>query len=96
VKNRSAPIKHKEEDMIKDTLEKIFEYASMPVHGTLSRKLRKDVAIQVNEGKIYENAVLFLGDGFVRITEQADTEAINSYYCWESIACIRTVSKSSS
>jgi hypothetical protein len=82
--------------MIKDTLEKIFEYASMPVHGTLSRKLRKDVKIQVNEGKIYENAVLFLGDGFVRITEQAETEATNTYYGWESIASIRTLSKSTS
>ena len=30
--------------MLKNTWEKVFEYASMPVHGTLSRKLRKDVA----------------------------------------------------
>ena len=45
--------------MPKATWEKVFEYASMPVHGTLSRKLRKDVKIQVNEGKIYEEAVLF-------------------------------------
>ncbi len=79
--------------MEKETLEKIFEYASMPVHGTLSRKIRKDVKIQVNEGRVYENAVLFLGDGFVRVTENKEKEAINTYYCWEKIESIRTLSK---
>jgi len=79
--------------MTKDILEKIFEYASMPVHGTLSRKLRKDVKLQVNEGKVYESAVLFLGDGFIRITEQNEGEAINTYFGWESIQSIRTLSK---
>jgi hypothetical protein len=79
--------------MEKETLEKIFEYASMPVHGTLSRKIRKDVKLQVNEGKVYENAVLFLGEGFIRITEQKDKEAINTYYSWEKVASIRTLSK---
>lgn len=77
--------------MNKDTLEKIFEYASMPVHGTLSRKLRKNVKLQVNEGKVYESAVLFLGDGFIRITEQNDNEAINTYYGWANIESIRTL-----
>lgn len=80
--------------MEKDTLEKIFEYASMPVHGTLSRKIRKDVKLQVNEGDIYEQAVLFLGDGFIRITEQKEKEAINTYYGWDKIISIRTLSKS--
>ncbi len=79
--------------MDKQTLEKIFEYASMPVHGTLSRKTRKEVKIQVNEGKEYENAVLFLGDSFIRITEQKDKEAINTYYSWDKIASIRTLGK---
>ena len=79
--------------MEKETLEKIFEYASMPVHGTLSRKIRKDVKIQVNEGKVYESAVLFLGDGFIRVTEQKDKEAVNTYYGWDQIASIRTISK---
>jgi hypothetical protein len=79
--------------MEKDTLEKIFEYASMPVHGTLSRKIRKNVKLQVNEGSVYENAVLFLGDGFIRITEQKEKEAINTYYGWENIISIRTISK---
>ncbi len=78
--------------MEKETLEKIFEYASMPVHGTLSRKIRKGVKLQVNEGRIYESAVLFLGDGFIRVTEQKEKEAINTYYGWDKIDSIRTVS----
>lgn len=80
--------------MEKETLEKIFEYASMPVHGTLSRKIRKDVKLQVNDGSVYENAVLFLGDGFIRVTEQKEKEAINTYYGWSTITSIRTLSKS--
>lgn len=77
--------------MKKEVLEKILEYASMPVHGTLSRKIRKNVKVQINEGCVYENAVLFLGDGFIRITEQTNKEATNSYYGWEDIASIRTI-----
>ncbi|MBF0480730.1 MAG: hypothetical protein HQK81_07630 [Desulfovibrionaceae bacterium] len=79
--------------MLKSTWEKVFEYASMPVHGTLSRKLRKDVKIQINEGKIYEDAVIFLGEEFARVTEKAGGEAVNTYYDWEKIACIRTYGK---
>jgi len=36
---------------MKATWEKILEYASMPVHGTMSRKLRKGVTLQINEGQ---------------------------------------------
>jgi len=79
--------------MNKDTLEKILEYASMPVHGTLSRKIRKGVKIQINEGRIYEQAVLFLGDGFIRITEQSPEESVNTYYGWDMLTSIRTLSK---
>ncbi len=79
--------------MKKTTLEKIFEYASMPLHGTLSRKLRKDISVQVNEEKIYTGAVLFLGEEFVRITETEKAAAINTYYDWESIVSVRTVAK---
>lgn len=78
--------------MEKETLEKIFEYASMPVHGTLSRKIRKGVKLQVNEGRTYESAVLFLGDGFIRVTEQKEKEVINTYYGWDKIDSIRTLS----
>ncbi len=76
---------------MKNTWEKIFEYASMPVHGTMSRKLRKSVTLQINEGKVYENAVIFLGEEFVRITEEeAGKLTINTYYDWASIGSIRT------
>ncbi len=78
---------------MKDTWEKAYEYASMPVHGTLSRKLRKGVKIQINEGAVYESAVLFLGEEFVRVTEEAaDGDAVNNYYDCAKIDNIRTYS----
>lgn len=78
---------------MKKTWEKIFEYASMPVHGTMSRKLRKGVSLQINEGKVYENGVIFLGEGFVRITEEeSKKQCVNSYYDWTAINSIRTFS----
>lgn len=79
--------------MKKETLEKIFEYASMPVHGTLSRKLRKDISCQINEEKIYTGATLFLGEEFVRITENEAGTAVNTYYDWDSIASVRTIAR---
>ena len=80
--------------MQKGTLEKIFEYASMPLHGTLSRKLRKNLKIQVNDGPVYETAILFLGDDFIRVTEEKGEESINTYYNWEDIESVRTYSPS--
>lgn len=78
---------------MKNTWEKIFEYASMPVHGTMSRKLRKGVSLQINEGKVYEKAVIFLGEEFIRITEEgAKKETANTYYDWAGIKSIRTLS----
>ena len=78
---------------MKSTWEKIFEYASMPVHGTMSRKLRKGVSLQVNEGKTYESAVIFLGEEFVRITEDSSKkQVVNTYYDWAGIASLRTTS----
>ena len=79
--------------MTKTTLEKVFEYASMPVHGTLSRKLRKGVKVQINEDRVYAEAVLFLGDEFLRISESQESEAINTYYSWDKIVSVRTVSR---
>ncbi|WP_319203463.1 hypothetical protein [uncultured Ilyobacter sp.] len=79
--------------MKKLTMEKIFEYASMPKHGTLSRKLRKDIKLQINEEKIYENATFFLGEEFVRITETDGNKVINTYYDWENISSIRTIAE---
>jgi len=78
---------------MKATWEKIFEYASMPLHGTMSRKLRKQVGVQINEGRVYENAVLFLGEEFVRITEDmGDGKTANTYYDWGKIGSVRTYS----
>jgi hypothetical protein len=77
--------------MTKATWEKVFEYASMPVHGTLSRKLRKGLKIQINEGKVYELATLFLGEEFLRVTEKSGKESINTYYGWEKLTCVRTI-----
>jgi hypothetical protein len=79
--------------MKKETLEKIFEYASMPLHGTLSRKLRKDISVQVNEEKTYSGAVLFLGEEFVRITETDAGVTTNTYYDWGGISSVRTIAK---
>ena len=77
--------------MIK-TWEKAFEYASMPKHGTLSRKLRKGVKIQINEGRVFENATLFLGEEFLRLTEESDEKNVNTYYDWSGIVSVRTLS----
>lgn len=75
------------------TWEKIFEYASMPVHGTMSRKLRKGVKLQINEGKVYEKATLFLGEKFVRLTEAKDGgETVNTYFDLLKIESLRTYS----
>jgi hypothetical protein len=78
---------------MKDTWEKVFEYASSPLHGTMSRKLREGVNIQVNEGKVYSKVVLFLGEQFIRITEEESGQKINTYYDWEKIESVRTYSK---
>lgn len=77
--------------MKKTTLEKIFEYASMPVHGTLSRKLRKGIQCEINDEKVYTAATFFLGEEFVRITETEKDKMINTYYDWESIVSVRTI-----
>lgn len=80
--------------MEKSTLEKIFEYASMPVHGTLSRKLRKGVKIRIDEGEIIEEAVIFLGEQFVRLTRTTGGESVNTYYAWDKIASVTTFGES--
>ena len=77
--------------MKKETVEKIFEYASMPVHGTLSRKLRKDIAVQINDDIPYLDAVFFLGEEFVRVTENSDQKNINTYYAWDKIISVKTI-----
>ncbi len=77
------------------TWEKVLEYASMPLQGTMSRKLRKGVKLQINDGKVYEQAVLFIGEKFVRLTETAANEDINTYYDLEKISSVCTYSEKS-
>lgn len=77
---------------MKSTWEKAFEYASMPRHGSLSRTLRKGVKIQINEGTVYEEAVIFLGEDFVRFTQEGE-QTTNTYYDWSKIFSIRTYSE---
>ena len=77
---------------MKATWEKVFEYASSPLHGSLSRNLRKGVRVQVNEGQIYENATLFLGEELVHFTETLLGEAVNTNFDWSKIESVRTYS----
>ncbi|MBN2736477.1 MAG: hypothetical protein JXR70_05810 [Spirochaetales bacterium] len=78
---------------LKPTWEKILEYASSPLHGTLSRKQRKGVKLQINGGDVFENAQIFLGEDFVRLTEIKDDETINIYFDWEKLESIKTLSQ---
>jgi hypothetical protein len=77
---------------MKPVWEKILEYATSPVQGTLSRKQRKGVKIQINESAVLENATIFLSNEFIRFTHKAGTENINTYYAWEGVSSIRTIS----
>ena len=73
--------------------EKVLEYASVPLHGTMSRKIRKGVKLQINEGKVYEEAVLYISDLFLRVTEETkEGVSINTYYDMKAVASLRTYS----
>ena len=73
--------------------EKVLEYSSVPLHGTMSRKIRKGVKLQINEGEIYEDAVLFISDLFLRVTEESkDGNSVNTYYDMKAVSSIRTYS----
>jgi hypothetical protein len=77
---------------MRQTWEKILEYASSPVQGTLSRKQRKGVRIQINDGAVMENATVFMSNEFIRFTEKSGSENINTYYTWEGVTHIKTIS----
>ena len=77
---------------IKQTWEKVLEYATMPLHGTLSRKQRKGVKLQINEGVVYENATIFLEESVVWVSETIDGVVSNAYYDWDKIISIKTIS----
>lgn len=76
---------------MKGAWEKVMEYASSPLQGTMSRQLRKEVSIQINDGKVYANAVIFMDDRFIRITEKnIENQDINTYYDFDKVINIRT------
>ena len=78
---------------IKNTWEKVLEYASSPLHGTMSRKIRKGVKLKINNEMIFDEAQLFIGDTFVRLTQNtSDGEMTNVYYDLDKIVSITTVS----
>ncbi|WP_372776150.1 hypothetical protein [Mangrovibacterium sp.] len=77
---------------IKQTWEKVIEYATMPLHGSLSRKQRKGVKIRINEGAILEGATFFLEELVLWVSETSDGQVSNSYYDWTKISSIKTIS----
>lgn len=77
---------------IKNTWEKVLEYASSPLHGTMSRKIRKGVTLKINNEMEFDNAQIFIGDTFVRLTQSGAEGATNVYYDLEKIVSITTVS----
>lgn len=78
---------------IKNTWEKVLEYASSPLHGTMSRKLRKGVKLKINSDTEFDDAVIFIGDVFVRLTQnRPDGSMLNMYYDLDKIVSITTLS----
>ena len=80
--------------MIKNTWEKILEYASSPLHGTMSRKIRKGVKLKINNDMIFDNAQIFIGDTFVRLTQTTSEGMMtNVYYDLDKIVSMTTISE---
>ena len=78
---------------IKNTWEKVLEYASSPLHGTMSRKIRKGVKLKINNEMEFDQAQIFIGDTFVRLTQNSSAgEMTNVYYDLDKIVSITTVS----
>lgn len=79
---------------INSTWEKVLEYASSPLHGTMSRKIRKGVKLKINNDATFTDAQLFVGDTFVRLTQNGpDGVVTNVYYDLDKIVSITTVSE---
>lgn len=84
-----------ESTTIKNTWEKVLEYASSPLHGTMSRKIRKGVKLKINNDMIFDEAQLFISDTFVRLTQCGPDGAMtNMYYDLDKIVSITTISES--
>lgn len=86
-------IKMCEPNCMVETWEKILEYASSPLHGTMSRKLRKGVSLQINSETIPQNCQIFVSDHLLRLTAQTeDGKTQNSYFDLRKIGSIKTIS----
>ena len=81
-----------EPQSIKNTWEKVLEYASSPLHGTMSRKIRKGVTVQINSGEVFDDAQIFISDTFVRMTKNEGDTMVNVYYDMDKISSIKTTS----
>ncbi len=82
---------------ISNTWEKVLEYASSPLHGTMSRKIRKGVKLKINNEMTFADAQLFVGDTFVRLTQsESDGTVTNVYYDLGKIVSIATISEMNS
>lgn len=55
-------------------------------------KSAKWIKLQINEGAIYEHAVPFISELFLRVAEDSAKTSVNTYYHIDSIASIRTYS----
>jgi hypothetical protein len=76
-----------------NTWEKILEYASSPIHGTLSRKLRKGVKLQVDNRVIFSDVSIFINDTFIRFVGKGENgETINTYFDLQKITSLSTIS----
>lgn len=78
---------------MKNTWEKVLEYASSPVLGTLSRKVRKGVVLHVNGASLGPDAQIYISDSFVRFTTSNSAgQTENAYFDFSKISSIRTIS----
>jgi hypothetical protein len=83
-------------DPMADTWEKILEYASSPIQGTLSRKLRKGVKLKVNDSTVYSDVSVFINEYFVRFIGKGENgETVNTYYDLHKISSLSTISSES-
>lgn len=79
---------------MRNNWEKVLEYASSPIHGTMSRQLRKGVKLQVNNNVIYSEASIFINDNFLRFVVKGEhNEMVNTYYDLRKISSLATISE---
>ncbi len=73
--------------------EEVLEHSTHPLQGTLARKQRKGVKLQVNNGRVYENATIYLEESKMWIAEIVDGDATNELFLHNDIESIKTITK---